>query len=258
MESPLMYVPAEVRLMIYEHLFNDDGNQYLSIRTATANKLPQTATRTRSRYYVLDRSPHRRCHKTTYHLATKTVRFCAALMQANRTIHEETSCLLYGGHAFDFGVDIEAIQPFLSDLTSASRALVSAVSLTKRGPAVPLYCESDRADWRTACRFLRDHCGASIHKLRLVVQGERPSGPSDGPAEFSADDLRLLAGIRHESLEWVGELAALRGLRELEVVADVRACPAPVTSDMVVFAAFSASIEKGLTEFLRERLGLLS
>ncbi|KAI1342595.1 hypothetical protein F5Y15DRAFT_309707 [Xylariaceae sp. FL0016] len=252
MESSLMRAPTEVRMLIYEYLFDDGGHESFSIRNGRAGKLPKCAGRTRSRYYVLDRSFHRRCYDTTYRLHTEGATFCPALMRVNKTVYEETSYLVYGGHSFDFGSDIEAVEPFLADLTARTRELIQEISLYKRGP-VTIY-ENDRAEWRNVCDSLRSH--TSLRKLRLVVQGGRPNVPWEGPKEFSAEDFQLLAGIRHESLEWTADLGKLEGIKELEIVGDVQCCAAPNSSNMVVFAAFSASIERGLAEFLRRMLHL--
>jgi hypothetical protein len=251
-EPGLMRVPPEVRMLIYEYLFEDAGNQRLKIRNASPTKVQHSEERVRSQYYVLDRSLHRRCYKTTYQLDTAGTSFCAALMRVNRQIYAETSYLVYGRHAFDFGSDIEAVEPFLADLTPPSRRLIGEISLYKRGP-VPLY-ENDRSEWRSVCRCLQRN--GEIRKLRLVVQGGRPSGNWEGPKELTARDFKLLAEIKHESLDWVSELAKVRGIQELEVLPDVHYCPPPTSSSMLIFAAFSASIEKGLAEFLKTQLRL--
>lgn len=253
MECPiLMRVPAEVRMLIYTYLFDDKGHKQLHIESAWAGKLPKSDSRIRSRYYVIERSFHRRCYETTYCLAMPDVRFWPAIMRVNRRIYEETAYLVYGGHTFDFGSHIEAVEPFLSDLTPQSRMLVQELSLYKRGP-VPPY-DHDRSEWRSVCRFLGGH--GSVRKLRLVVEGGIPSSAWEGPKEFTAADLKLLYDIKHESLDWVGDLARIKGIEELEIIPDVHHCPPPASSNMIVFAAISASIEKGLTQFLRMQLCL--
>ncbi|KAI0852911.1 hypothetical protein F5Y00DRAFT_226352 [Daldinia vernicosa] len=250
--SPLMRVPAEVRLMILEYLFDDGGHKQLQIRNAGPEKLPKTEDRRRRRYYTLERSFQRRCYETTYRLETEGVNFCVSAMRINKTIYEETSYLVYGRHTFDFGHAIEAVEPFLSDLTPQSRGLIREISLYKRGP-VPPY-DNDRDEWQSVCRFLENN--GSVRKLRLVVQGGRPNATWEGPKEFSAADLKLLFDLKHESLDWVGELARVKGIEELEILPDVQYCPPPSSSNMIIFAALSASIERGLTEFLRTQLRL--
>ncbi|ORY60276.1 uncharacterized protein BCR38DRAFT_444509 [Pseudomassariella vexata] len=257
-DSPFSRVPAEVRLMIYEHLFIDNGHQHLAIRSAgpqyhkSAKKPDSQKQKSRTTYHVLERSFHRRCYETTYQLSSEGVSFCASLMQVNRQIYSETAFLLYGKHGFDFGSDIEAVEPFLSDLTPASRKLIREISLYKWGP-VPQH-DSDKSEWRSVCRFLQRN--GAVKKLRLVVQGGKPSRPWDGPKEFSATDFKFLAEIKHESLDWVTELAEIKGIEELEVLPDVHYCSPPVSPSMIIFAAFSASIERGLAEFLRMQLRL--
>lgn len=250
--SPFLYAPAEVRMMIYEYLFNDAGNKRLTIRSAGVDKAPKSEERIRSRYYTLDDLFNKRCYETTYQLKTEDAYFCAALMRANRKIYDETAHLVYANHSFDFGSNIEAVEPFLSDLTPASRELVQEISLYKRGP-MPLY-ENDRCEWRSVCRFLQR--AGVVKKLRLVIQGGKPSKPWDGPKEFSASDFKLLADIKHDSLDWVAELAQVEGIQELEVLPDLHYCPPPTNSNMLIFAAISASIERGLTEFLRTQMRL--
>ncbi|KAI8629163.1 hypothetical protein F5Y19DRAFT_475721 [Xylariaceae sp. FL1651] len=259
MESLFMRVPAEIRLMIYSELFDCDitetksGRKTLSIRNGEANSLPGTATRTRTRYYVMSRSLHRLCFETTYRLTTKSANFCAALMRVNRAVYNETSQLVYGKHVFDFGSDAEAVRPFLSDLTPASRRLVTHIELYRRGPS-HIDKESDRFEWRAMCAYLRDHI--SLEHLRLVVQAGRPAGPWDGPRELSSADLELLAGVHVDVLDWVADIARLKGLRDIEIVPAYCFSPQPQTTNMLVFAALSASIETGFTEFMRAQLGL--
>ncbi|KAI0009976.1 hypothetical protein F4779DRAFT_579453 [Xylariaceae sp. FL0662B] len=250
--SPLMRAPVEVRMMIYEYLFDDGGNKCLCIRNVGVGKLRSMAEMSRSRYYVLDRSLHRRCYETTYELGTEGVNFYPSIMRVNKMIYNETSYIVYKRHTFDFGSHIEVVEPFLSDLTPSSRQLIREISLYKR--AHPLPYDHDRSQWRSVCRFLRAH--GSIRKLRLIVQGGRPNCTWDGPKEFTAAELKLLLDIRHESLDWVGELSQVRGIEELEISSDVHYCPPPSSTNAIIFAALSASIEKGLSEFLRKQLHL--
>ncbi|KAI0424996.1 hypothetical protein F5Y09DRAFT_322856 [Xylaria sp. FL1042] len=219
---------------------------------------------TRTRYHVIDRSFNRRCVETTYCMVNKGASICAALMRVNRAVYAETAELVYGEHTFDFGCDVEAVKPFLSDLTPATRRLVTRLALYKKGPW--LYdCWSDRCEWRTMCTYLRDH--GSVEYLRLVVQAGRLADTArrrgndweeeeDGPRELTSKDVALLVDIRHDTLHWVGDVVRLRGLRGVEVVPDFCTVPPPQTSNMFVFLAFSASVDTGFREFLNERLRL--
>ncbi|KAK5637455.1 hypothetical protein RRF57_013170 [Xylaria bambusicola] len=214
---------------------------------------------TRTRYQMMDRSFARRCVETTYYMVNGGAYICAALMRVNRAVHEETAHWLYGTHTFDFGCDVEAVRPFLSDLSGATRRLVTRVALYKKGPW--LYdCWSDRCEWRTMCNYLRDH--AFVRHLQLVVQAGRLSESreweweSDSPRELTSKDVALLVDIRHDTLHWVGDIIRLRSLRGVEVIPDYCTVPPPQTSNMFVFLAFSASVNTGFVEFLSDRLQL--
>ncbi|KAI1300894.1 hypothetical protein F5Y03DRAFT_363232 [Xylaria venustula] len=215
---------------------------------------------TRTRYHVIDRSFNRRCVETTYCMTNKDAHICAALMRVNSAVYAETAPLVYGAHTFDFGCDVEAVKPFISDLLPETRRLVTRLALYKKGPW--LYdCWSDRCEWRTMCTYLRDH--ASIQHLRLVVQAGRLAesrewewGEDEGPRELSRQDIALLVDIRHDTLHWVADVVRLRSLRGVEVVPDFCTVPPPQTSNMFVFLAFSASVDKGFREFLNEKLSL--
>lgn len=248
-----MRAPAEVRMLIYSYLFDDGGHRCLSLGSAGPEQFPKTDRRIRSRFYVMENRPvQRRSYETTYYLQTKDVEFCAALMRVNRTVYEETSVLVYAKHSFDFGANYAVVQPFLSDLTLGSRALISEMGLYKRGPFASY--EDDGAAWGRVCRFLQREC--CVKKLRLVVQCGKPSRAWDGPQEMSAAEFKLLADLRHESMEWVTQLAQVEGIEDVEIVPDAVYCPAPSNPSMIVFAALTASMEKGLTEFLRAQLRL--
>lgn len=348
MDSYFTSAPAEVRLMIYSHLFTHPNDAAIEIRNAGENRLPRTPMRMRSRYHVLEKQAmlQRRCsYETTYYYhqpqsplpfhqqqrylpeaAPKVVQtagevegrpsssssasknghsddyyICAALMRVCRLVHAETSHLVYAKHAFDFGADMEAVEPFLSDLTPGSRGMVREISLYKRGPVAGYGFDSDRCEWRAVCRYLAKLLPASsgesasaeedaatsgdgkdqqlqvkknkqaqrfrqyerqgIRKLRLVVQCGRPSAASRAEVarEMSAADFQLLADIKHESLDWVAELAQGVGgfIEELEIVPHVVHCPPPSNTRMILFAALSASVERGLAEFLRKQLRMV-
>ncbi|GJC92593.1 hypothetical protein ColKHC_01419 [Colletotrichum higginsianum] len=240
-QSPLMRIPAEIRIMIYEHLLDDGGEKRLAVRNKAMHQLPAGILKTyrRTPYRIIERSLHRQCFETTYHLASASrTTMHPAIMAVNRQIHRETSHMLYGLHGFDFGGDIEAVVPFLRDLTPASRAMVREVTVRKDGPMY--YCESDRLDWANMCKYLRG----------LDKMIPRADGDVGGPQRLGVSDLRLLALIKHDSMEWVAEL------RKLEIVPRMRYLAAPGTTATLLFAAFSASIDTALVEFLRTDCGL--
>ncbi|WQF77503.1 hypothetical protein CDEST_02517 [Colletotrichum destructivum] len=255
-QSPLMRIPAEIRIMIYEHLLDDGGEKRLAVRNKAMHQLPAGILKTyrRTPYRIIERSLHRQCFETTYHLASASrTTMHPAIMAVNRRIHRETSHMLYGLHGFDFGGDIEAVVPFLRDLTPASRAMVREVTVYKDGPMY--YCESDRLDWANMCKYLRG-LDKMIPRVRVVVEGGRPTATWEGPQKLGVSDLRLLALIKHDSMEWVAELRKVGGIEQLEIVPRMRYLAAPGTTATLLFAAFSASIDTALVEFLRTDCGL--
>ncbi|KAF9871491.1 hypothetical protein CkaCkLH20_11138 [Colletotrichum karsti] len=261
-QSPLMRIPAEIRLLIYGYLLDDGGQKRLAIRNKALHQLSgiSLSAYRRSPYRVIERSFHRQCFETTYHMATKT-KLHPAIMAVNRQIHRETSHVLYGTHSFDFNGDIEAVVPFLRDLTPASRALIQEITIRKDGPMY--YCESDRLDWVNMCKYLRG-LDKMIPNLRVIVEGGKPSEAWEGAQRLEASDFRLLSLIKHESMEWISELQKIQGLEQLEIVPHMRYLRRPSTTTTLLFAAFSASIDTALVDYLREdcqlpaRAGLLA
>lgn len=227
---------------------------------------------------------HRRCHKTTYHLAPQddpdsdTEEMHVTILSVCRQTYHEGSEILYGRHGFDFDAHIEAVVPFLQDRTPYSASLLRTISVYKRGPMPCLGSASEKHEWSYMCRFLssslsspsrnpsnndwKDVAAAAaaslgVRKLRLVVESGRPSQPWQGIQELTESDIRLLSLVGgHEILEWVAELAQVRGLEELEVVADEKYLPAPKSPAMVLYAALSASTGGGLAPFLRSEMGI--
>ncbi|KAK8036834.1 hypothetical protein PG994_015331 [Apiospora phragmitis] len=349
MGSPFTTAPAEIRRLIYSHLFNHPIETAIKIRNADENQLPRTPMRIRSRYHVIGKASmlqRRGSYETTYYYhdsqkqsLTSSLHqqycyvpetskakdqdnmFCAlssfqdknsgstseyiiyaALMRVSRLVYTETSSLVYGQHTFDFGADMEAVEPFLSDLTAPSRRMIHAISLYKRGPFPYYGLHSDIDLWRSVCRYLsklsppsassslssgnRDDennssitdgsnetqeqnrlqiphgCHHGIRKLRLVVECGKPTyyshlstadTISDEPREMSAADFQLLIDIKHESLDWVTELAQVGGIEELELLSRIIHCPPPSSTSMILFAALSTSIHKGFAECLRKQ-----
>jgi hypothetical protein len=174
-------------------------------------------------------------------------------MGANKQIHAEVAELLYGSYTFDFDTHVEAIEPFLRDLTGIARSCIKGVRLVKR--ALAYEKEFDRCEWSTAVECISSpDMGLSLRSLDLGVVAGKP-GPNgwDRIAAYSACDFRLLVGL--EGMEWMRELLEIRGLQDLNVNAVVEHCP-PATSSMAMagYIRFSASIETGLAGFLEEQL----
>jgi len=190
------------------------------------------------------------CRPTTYHCVNNPrLEDQLALLRTNQQIHAEAAELLYSTYTFDFDTHVEAIVPFLSDLTQFARSCLKSLRLVKRA----LACEKDfdRAEWSTALRYLTSASASiSLNRLELGIVAGRPGGNGwDRIAAYTAQDFRLLRQL--EGMEWMQYLLEIEGLRELVVRAVVEHCP-PATTSMAMagYIRFSASVETGFAEFL--------
>jgi hypothetical protein len=85
--------------------------------------------------------------------------------------------------------------------------------------------------------------------------GGRPhSGWEDNIIQYTPRDFRTLGSVGFDGVEWVREFLLIRGLKELEVIPMIEHAPHPKSEAMLFFLAFSASIDKGFTEYLREEM----
>jgi hypothetical protein len=247
--SALLRIPGEIRLMIYQLIFDDHNHKTFEIRNENPNIYKRREKLSRSSYWVLGRDLVRQCRETTYHLVSD-VEIYTSIMRVNRKIYEETAHMLYTNRTFSFGRDIEAIVPFFSDLSIQTRPLIHEISIVKQGSVYSR--DSDRCEWSSVCDFLKTHM--RVGSLRLVVEGGRPSLGWTGLPEYSVADFKTLSSVRYEALDWVWELLSIRGIKKLEIGSEIHHCPPSHSSAMAFFAAFSASIETGFAEFLRSEL----
>lgn len=191
-----------------------------------------------------------RCQPTTYHcLNNPNLNQSVGIMRVNKQIHAEVAELLYSHFTFDFDTHVEAIVPFLQDLTPFARSCIKSIRLVKRSLAFEK--EFDKAEWTNAveCMSCPD-IGLGLQRLDLGIVGGRPgaNGWDEVPA-YSTHDFGWLKNM--EGMEWLRDLLELRGLRELNVNAIVEHCPPAFTSmAMAGYIRFSASIEDGLSSFL--------
>ena len=59
---------------------------------------------------------------------------------------------------------------------------------------------------------------------------------------------------RFEGMEWMSQLVAIKGLQRLDIKTIWEICPPPRSNALAFFVNFSASIEKGFAEYLREHM----
>jgi len=251
-QSFLLRIPCEIRLMIYQLLLDDCGQSSFEIRSEPVEKYRRREKHRRTSYRILGAGMVRQTLKVTYHLAS-SARLHTNILATNKRIYGEASHLLYGKHSFDFGRDIEAIVPFLSDLTPQTRHLIWKISLTKQGS---IYCrEFDRWEWSSVCSFIAENL--KIRQLVLRVMGiQAPrEWPMEGVQQYTISDFRTLASVGFEGLEWVRDLRRITSLEDLEIIPTLVSCP-PVRSStaMAFYTAFSRSIDKGFQDYLRAEM----
>ncbi|KAF2788247.1 hypothetical protein K505DRAFT_286450 [Melanomma pulvis-pyrius CBS 109.77] len=290
--SPFLRLPFEIRLIIYEYLLFPSTTPSSGQSTSVSNLLPDYHT-----YYTGDTDtdaftltvrtmdPYLGAHssrswrrRNTYHVRTgaflttttpTTYRVLLtpytthlrqtipSLLPLSRQIHAEAAKVLYSTYTFSFHTHIEALVPFLTDLTPAALAALRHLALTKK--AMPYTKEFDRAEWSAACAFLATAPGVGLQTLRLDVMAGRPAAGWSGVSPITASDFEVLTRVKKEwgsegggvDLEWVEQLMGVKGLRKLNIRGVVEHCPPPRSEIMAFWVAFSKSIEGGFEEWVR-------
>ncbi|KAL5418306.1 hypothetical protein PMIN04_007349 [Paraphaeosphaeria minitans] len=289
--SPLLRLPFEIRLMIYEYLLFPSTTPSSSHSTSVANLLPDfhtyhssdtndtpftLAVRTIDPYAGVNSSRGWRL-RSTYHVRTgpflttttpTTYRVLLSpytahlrhtvpsLLALNHQIHAEAAKVLYATYMFGFHTSIEAAVPFFSDLTPTARGSVRRVALTKN--SLPYTQEFDRLEWGALCAYLaREVCVSHLHLS--VVAGKPGDNGWDDIAPISRESFALMQRMKKDcggsvggaDLTWVDQLFEVRGVREVSVKALVEYCPPAVSEAMAFWIAFSKSVEAGFGEWVR-------
>lgn len=190
---------------------------------------------------------------TTYHCINTPRIESSGIMRVNKQIHAEVAECLYSGYTFDFDTHVEAIVPFLADLTPFARSCIKSVRIVKR--ALAYQKEFDKCEWSGALRALTDSSSnISLRRLELGVVAGRPGENGwDRVATYCARDFELLR--TQDGMEWMQYLLDFGGLKELDVQAVVEHCPPPTSSSaMANYVRFSASVEGGFREWLQGQL----
>ncbi|KAH8895789.1 hypothetical protein GQ53DRAFT_743779 [Thozetella sp. PMI_491] len=250
--STLLRLPLELRRFIYAYLLDASKDEWIPIRSLPEEAVQKgTSEPRRSQYYVLDALNRSRSYRTTYVLEPGYPAFHASILAANHQVYTEGAEILYGGRCFDFGLDIEAVAPFFQDRTIHSRGFIRGISIRKIAPAFQL--PHDAQVWATMCSALATD--GLIRKLQLTVEAIRTKLPCHGPAEYSAEDFKAFCDMKHASLDWARDFKSIKGVKELEVSAHyLDDQTAMGTTAAIVFAAYSASIERGLADFLKREM----
>lgn len=191
-----------------------------------------------------------RCQPTTYHcLNNPNLGQSIGIMRANKQIHDEVAELLYSHYTFDFDTHVEAIVPFLQDLTPFARSCVKSIRIVKRSLAFEK--EFDKCEWTNAMQCLScPDIGLGLQKLDLGIVAGRPGANGwDMVPRYGAREFGWLKDM--EGMEWLRDLLGVGGLQALSVNAIVEHCPPAINSmAMAGYIRFSASIEEGLSKFL--------
>jgi hypothetical protein len=240
-------LPSEIRLQIYDLLVVNPKSKILSIRTEENSVFEAKKNLDRRRsIYRISSGRFRACSmETTYSLDTPSEIY-PSILGVNKQIHREASYILYSSHIFDFGSNIECVIPFFEDITPTARASVRRVNIVQR--ALPYIKEFDKLEWGCVCRYISNNL--ELTELGLGVLGGKPA------AQWQPEDLYEKSAFQYitkfEGMEWVRQLATIKGLRSLDVKAHMEHCPPPQSNAMTFFVNFSASIERGFAEYLKE------
>ncbi|KAI9734693.1 MAG: hypothetical protein M1834_002295 [Cirrosporium novae-zelandiae] len=222
----LLTLPPEIRLLILEYLLLPGPTRTLSIRSEKPKVyrlMKHSKYRSRSSYWVLCERMRAQCLETTYHLVNNPG-IDTAILPINRKLYHEACHVLYSRYTFDFHTDIEAVIPFMADLSLVSRNSIQSIDLWKR--PLPRVKEFDRAEWRNTCEYLR----AQMHldRLGLHIIGGRPLPTFRTGQKFNAETFKALEYIEgQDNMAWVQDLRSIKGLRKLDVVAQIQHCPPP-------------------------------
>ena len=256
-------IPVEIRLDIYRILLADHYDKTLRIRIEAPSVYEKRRVQQRKRCkfrYIADRMRSRTAESTYCLEKSSSQDFHPAILGVSQQIHAEASGVLYSEHTFDFGMDVECIVPFFKDRSSVSLSTMKHIRLVKR--SLPYTKDFDRCEWRTACTFLAEKMQrGDIHlkQIDLDVYGGTPS-LADKPAlywkqhhTYSKSDFGTISKLEdmEEDMDWVKHIVAIKGLQVLNVRALLEHCPIPGSKKMAFFVNFSASIERGLADYLK-------
>lgn len=255
--ASFLTLPPEIRLHIYLLLLAPKTSTPFSIRTEEPSAFEARRAKpnplTRSSYRIMAGRFRARSVETTYILKNNPGIF-PSILGVNKKLHSEAAHCLYSSNAFDFHTDVESVVPFLSDLTPTARRSIQRINIVKR--ALPYLKDFDKCEWREMCEFVARNI--ELKQLGLGILGGLPIDPMghyQAEADiFEKEDFTSIVAL--DAMEWVRQLAAIKVLQRLDVKAIWEHCPPPCSSAIAFFVNFSASIEHGFAEYLRENMVL--
>lgn len=237
---PFMSLPLELRLKIYEYLLPPRTHTIISqyphngyyfspssnINAFTQTLYPAQPTALTSSSASLARQKE---NLTTYKILNANFRpdfphvgIHPQILRTSRAVWAEATPVLYGGATvFDFGVYIDAVEPFFRD-RGEGRRFVRSVRVAREIPAVP---GGEDALWERTCGYFR----AELRALRTVDltvwrEGGRevlPEAEGDADAEVSEEVRRKaveeVTARRWREWGYVEALTCAKALRRVKI-----------------------------------------
>ena len=189
-----------------------------------------------------------RTMETTYWIKSEGT-LEVAILQVNRQIHREAASVLYSRHLLDFDTHVDAVVPFINDLSLEARSWVRSVAITKR--ATPFEKEFDRLEWASACRCLGDL--PALKELKLQVIASKPSREGwHGIEPIEKEEMRKM--VMEPSFAWVGDLLMVKGLKKLDITAKIEKCMSPGSDTLSNWVRFSRSIQGSFQDVIRDMM----
>ncbi|KAL6718929.1 hypothetical protein ACLMJK_003164 [Lecanora helva] len=264
---PFLRIPAEIRVAIYKLLLTNTRDKTLRVYIESPSEYAKrnNGRRQRQRFRHMADRMRSQSAESTYTVNTREYRdfkeLHLGILGVNRQIHAEGSYILYSEHLLDFEVNVASIVPFLQDRTSQSLSSIKHMRIVKSSH--PCTKDFDRCEWRRACKFLAESMKSK--KMQLiqldlgVVGGTQWLGgrpvknwkPSD---VLTSHDFSILTNQKDmdEDMDWIQYVSEIKGLQVLNVQSTYADVPIQEPEEkMEFFLNFSASIEKGLAEYLR-------
>ena len=246
---PLLCLPVEIRLRIYSFLLPQEEHRKVRINNLYFQEIGSKERR-RSHHTILIGS-FRGCTSRTTYRAVELPCISTAILYVNRRIHDEAAEVLYGALSFDFEKDVEAVVPFLQDLTPVARRSVKCIRIVKR--ALPYVKEFGRLEWAAMCNFLS--ASMNLQEIHLAVISGAPKDYQEVLAAGKLNKSNFDDLVQSEEMAWADQIASVRGLRRMTVTPIWEHCPPPGSSTaMAFFVKFSASVDGGFRDWLVERM----
>ncbi|KAI9724411.1 MAG: hypothetical protein M1812_000479 [Candelaria pacifica] len=202
---PFLELPSEIRNTIYEMLFSTENDtRYIDdmgrLQYSQYLKLPdrfRTSYRPKARVWPSHGYPY---PETTYTLRSQE-RMHLAILRVNRQASREALGYFYA-QRFSFA-STAMVVPFLKDRSAGARAFIKTLAvreIIKGNIDSLLWSKPQRSqfsqDWEQMCAYLVNNLNLEVFKLELGSHCKE---------------------LTDTSADWIQQLAAIKGLKELQV-----------------------------------------